>query len=109
MKDKKQFSSINPVDLILDENNNDNITLFDEDKNPIEFEQIALIPLERTDALYAILIPLSPMQGVNPGEGVLFEVDEVKKDVSVVRDQQIIDEVLEIYQALVDAGEDEDE
>lgn len=95
-------SNVNPVDLILDENNTENIVLYDAEQNPIEFEQVALIPLDRTNKLYAILIPVTPMQGVNQGEGVLFELDEVKKEVSVVQDDTIIDEVLEIYQALID-------
>ena len=35
-----------PVELLLDENNNDNIKLYDEKNNCVEFEQIATIPLE---------------------------------------------------------------
>ena len=48
------------------------------------------------------MIPVTPMQGVNEGEGVLFAVDEQAKDVQVVNDEKIIDEVLTIYQALID-------
>ena len=33
-------------DIILDENNFDNIVLYDEKNKPEEFEQIAYIPLE---------------------------------------------------------------
>lgn len=97
----------NPIEQILDENNTENIVLFDDQQNPITFEQVALIPLDRTNALYAILIPITPMQGVNEGEGVLFEIDEQKQSLEVVSDQQIIDDVLEVYQALLDQGEDE--
>ena len=96
----------NPVEQILDENNTDIIVLYDDQQNPIKFEQVALIPLDRTNKLYAILIPITPMQGVNEGEGVLFEVDEIKQSIEVVNDEKIIDEVLEIYQALIDEGED---
>jgi len=97
----------NPVEQILDEKNNDNIILYDDQNKPIEFEQIAVIPLERTNGLYAILIPLTPMQGVNEGEGVLFEIDEENGDLSVVNDDAIIDEVLTIYQKLVEDGDKE--
>lgn len=96
----------NPIEQILDENNTDIIVLYDDQQNPIKFEQVALIPLDRTNKLYAILIPITPMQGVNEGEGVLFEVDEIKQSIEVVNDEKIIDEVLEIYQALIDEGED---
>lgn len=105
-KRTKKVVAKNPIEQILDENNTENIVLFDDQQNPITFEQVALIPLDRTNALYAILIPITPMQGVNEGEGVLFEVNEQKQSLEVVNDQQIIDEVLEVYQALLDEGED---
>ena len=96
-----------PIQQILDETNTENIVLYDAEQKPIEFEQVAVIPLERTNKLYAILIPVTPMQGVNEGEGVLFELDEEKHDVSVVNNNKIIDEVLEIYQKLISEGEGE--
>ena len=102
------MKKLNAVEQILDENNTDNVTLYDEDKNPIEFEQVALIPLEKTGKLYAILIPTQPMQGVNEGEGVLFVVDEEKMDVSIERDDAIIDEVLKVYQELIEGGSDKE-
>lgn len=105
-KRTKKVVAKNPIEQILDENNTENIVLFDDQQNPITFEQVALIPLDRTNALYAILIPITPMQGVNEGEGVLFEVDEQKQSLEVVSDQSIIDDVLEVYQALLDEGED---
>lgn len=98
----------NPIEQILDENNTENIVLFDENQKPIEFEQVALIPLERTNTLYAILIPVTPMQGVNEGEGVLFAVDEAKGDVEIVNDEAIIDEVLEIYKVLIEKDDNEE-
>ena len=103
MKNNKK----NPVEQILDENNIENIVLYDAQEKPIEFEQIAVIPLDN-DKLYAILIPVTPMQGVEEGEGVLFEIDEEANDLSVVNDAKIIDQVLEKYQKLVEEGEDEE-
>ena len=91
----------NPIEQILDENNTDNIVLYDEQNKPIEFEQIAVIPLERTGNLYAIMIPVTPMQGVNEGEGVLFVIDEVKNEIEIERDDAIIDEVFTIYKTLI--------
>lgn len=96
----------NPIEQILDENNLDNIVLYDAENKPIEFEQVALIPLESTGKLYAILIPVTPMQGVEEGEGVLFVLDEEKGDIDIVRDEKIIDEALTVYQQLIEEGED---
>ena len=95
----------NPIDQILDENNMENVVLYDDDKKPIEFEQVAVIPLERTAKLYAIMIPVTPMQGVNEGEGVLFVLDEINDTIEIERDDAIIDEVLSIYQTLIGEGE----
>ena len=97
----------NPLEQILDENNMENIVLYDPDNKPIEFEQVAVIPLERTGLLYAILIPVTPMQGVGEGEGVLFVIDEEKGNMDIERDDATIDEVLSIYQALIEDGKDE--
>lgn len=96
-----------PIKQILDENNKENIILYDPDGKEIEFEQVALIPLEETKLLYAILIPTTPMQGVNAGEGVLFAIDEEKYDLSLVTDEKIIDKVLEVYKEII--GDDSDE
>ena len=95
----------NPIEQILDENNMDNIVLYDADNKPIEFEQVAVIPLERTEKLYAIMIPVTPMQGVGEGEGVLFVIDELKGTIDIERDDAMIDEVLTIYQKLIEEGE----
>ncbi len=97
--------SKNPVKQIMDETNDENVFLFDDKGRPIEFEQVAVIPLERTNTLYAILIPVTPMEGVSAGEGVLFAIDEEKEDLTVVKDEDIIDDVLEIYSKLI-GGED---
>ena len=102
------MKKIDPIKQILDENNTENIVLYDAQEKPIEFEQIAVIPLEKTNKLYAILIPVTPMQGVNEGEGVLFEIDEEANDLSIVRDEAVIDEVLAVYEKLIQEGEDEE-
>lgn len=96
-----------PIKQILDEKNLENIILYDAENKPIEFEQVAVIPLESTGLLYAILIPVTPMQGVEEGEGVLFAIDEEKGDLDIVRDDKIINEVLSVYQELVEEGEEE--
>lgn len=94
----------NPIEQILDEKNLDNVVLYDAENKPIEFEQVAVIPLERTGMLYAIMIPVTPMEGVSEGEGVLFVIDELKGTIDIERDDAIIDEVLTIYKTLIEDG-----
>ena len=99
------MKEVNVIEQILDEKNTENVVLYDAENKPIEFEQVAVIPLERTAKLYAIMIPVTPMQGVNEGEGVLFVIDEIKGDIEIERDEAIIDEVLSIYKTLIEEGE----
>ena len=92
-------SEKNPINQMLDPNNTETILLYSDIGKPVEFEQIAVIPFN--DKLYAIMRPLDYMSGVENGEGVLFEIDETQGDVSVIRDNEIIDEVLKIYKDLI--------
>lgn len=106
----RKTKQVNPIEQILDENNTDNVILYDPDQKPIEFEQIAVIPLEDENSgeqtLYTIMIPITPMQGVGEGEGVLFKIDQQKRDLDIVRDEAVIDHVLEVYERLIEEGED---
>ena len=52
---------VSPIDQLLDENNEEPITLYDENDNPHQFDQIAVIPLD--GKLYAILVPLFEIEG----------------------------------------------
>ena len=92
----------NPIDALFDEENNDAIILFNEKGEEIAFEQIALIPLEKT---YAILKPIQPMEGVGENEGLVFsiEVNEETNEeyLALVVDEAIIDKVFDVYDELV--------
>ena len=106
--ERSNIKVLDPINQILEEENMDNVIMYDEQNNPIEFEQIAVIPLDNDPLLYAILIPVTPMEGVNEGEGVVFAIDEEKHDIQVVNDEKVIDKVIEIYQKLVSEGEDKE-
>ena len=92
----------NPIDALFDEENNDAIILFNEKGEEIAFEQIALIPLEKT---YAILKSIQPMEGVGENEGLVFsiEVNEETNEeyLALVVDEAIIDKVFDVYDELV--------
>lgn len=101
MKEEKQ---VNPIEQILDENNIENIVLYNEKDEPFEFEQIAIIPLEKDNVqtLYAILLPVTPLAGIAEDEAVVFEVNEKENTIRVCEDESIIDEVLTEYEKLLD-------
>lgn len=103
MNEEKQ---INPIEQILDESNLDNIILYNEQDEPFEFEQIAVIPLENGDKqdLYAILLPITPLSGIEEDEAIVFEVNERENVVRVCDNDEIIDRVMTEYEKLLEEG-----
>lgn len=94
------------IDALFDEENSENITLYDENDNPVEFEQIAAIPLN--EQMYVILCPVDAAAvGLGEDEGVVFAVSEVNGEaqLEVVRDDDIIDGVFEEYNRLLEEAE----
>lgn len=103
---KKQLS---PIDMLLDEKNNDNIVLYDDKNKEVEFEQIAIIPLE--DKLYAILRPLGGDEPMPEDEALVFVIDEVDdEDVLLLEEnEEIEDRVFDRYYELIkEQGLDEE-
>lgn len=100
----------NPIERLLDVEDNEPITLYDEKDHGVKFEQIALIPYE--EKLYAMLKPIDKMDGVEEDEAVIFVFEEDKeggeKYLKVVGDDKIIDAVFEIYLDLVKEEEKKD-
>jgi len=77
---------------LLDENNNDNVFLFDEQDNEIEFEQIATVTYE--NHVYAILRPLDAAED----EAVVFLLDPTDEEsINVVEDDELAEKVLDVY------------
>ena len=91
---------MNPIDQIMDENNQDNIILYNEKNEPIEFRQIAVIGLE--DELYVILQPIG-IDLIGQDEALVFSIeeDEDEETVNLVDDDEIIDRVFEEYYRLL--------
>ena len=93
---------MNQIDKNLDENNEDNIFLYDEDDNELEFEQEAVIPMD--GSVYVILVPVTPMDGVGEDEGVVFVIEEDEDGeavLSLVIEDEIIDAVFDEYDGLL--------
>lgn len=106
---------LSPIDCLFDEDNTDPITLFNEKGEKVEFEQIALIPLEdnksKDNKIYAILKPMETMEGVGEDEALVFEVvesedDEEEEYLNLVSDLDIIDKVFDVYNKLMDEEDD---
>ncbi len=101
MKGRKNKMSM--LDKLFDENNEENITLYDDEGNASEFEQVALVPYE--DKMYALLHPID-VEDCDEGEVVIFYIDEDEELLTVVEDESLADTVFEEFLKLL---EDEDE
>ena len=94
----------NPIEALLDAEDDQPIVLFDEQDNEVEFEQIALIPYK--NKAYAILKPVKEMEGVNEDEAIVFALleDENGEDLlSIETDETIVNAVFDEYYKLLDA------
>ncbi len=105
-EEKKDVKEVNPIDALFDVNNSENIVLFNEKDEAVEFEQIALIPLE--EVVYAILKPTAKVEGVADDEAFVFEVVENEEEgdsLRLVEDDKLIDDVFVEYNKLLDEEE----
>lgn len=98
---KSESEYVSPIEALFDEENEENIILFDAENNECEFEQIALIPYG--DRAYAILKPVG-MEGIGEDEAFVFEITEDDGDyaIDLVEDDNIADAVFEEYYKLLD-------
>ena len=98
----QEEKEISMVDALLDPDNNDLIRLYDEDGEETVFRQIAVTSIE--GAVYAILKPEEPFEGLGEDEALVFALEKNDSgDVSLllVSDGDIIDAVFEDYYKLL--------
>lgn len=97
---------MNPVDMLLDENNTDNIVLYNEENEAVEFEQIAVIPVGLQT--YVILKPVTPIKDMGEDEALVFSVDEWEgeSELTVVTDEEIVDLVFARYYEMLEEDEE---
>lgn len=89
--------NLSPLDALLDENNADNVVLYNADEQPVEFVQIAIVVLD--GEIYPILKPAAPMEGIAENEALVFTIREIDGEDCLVleEDDAIIDAVFEEY------------
>ena len=87
------------LEILLDEDNTDNITLEHENGGIYEFEQIAVIPND--GKLYCILHPITKIEGIANDEAVVFNITE-EGIISVEEDELTILEIFDQYYELLE-------
>ncbi len=107
MKKKKdeEIVRVDLLDVLVDENNNAPIYLYDSEGNRIKFEQVAVIPYGEED-LYCILKPLEGIKGVADDEIIIFKIveDEMTGEAAlrIETDEKIANYIYEQYARLVE-------
>ena len=107
MKDEKlEQENVSILDILLDEDNEDPITLYDENDKAIRFDQVAIIPLE--EKLFAILKPIDEMEGVADDEAIVFYINESGDGDAILEietDEALAMRVFDEYYKLLDKAE----
>lgn len=103
-KDKPNDSSVDALDKLLDKDNDDNVILYNEKDEAVEFEQVALIVYKKK--AYAILHPVEgEKHGIDDDEALVFEIQKDRDGDSrfvLVEDEAIIDAVFKRYDKMYD-------
>ena len=110
MKDDKKYveeiQEVNLLDVLLDEDNDDPITVYDENDKPVRFDQVAIIPFK--EKLYAILKPIDEMEGVEDDEVIVFLIEETEDgdaELVIETDEPTAMKVYDEYLKLLDEAE----
>lgn len=97
------------LDVLLDEDNHDPITLVDTDGRAIDFEQVAVIPFETKNGnrnLYCVLKPLNPIKGVADDEAIVFRVDLDEEGDFIIRVEEDESTAISVFEKYYDLLEE---
>ena len=100
---KTPEEQIDILDILLDEDNEDPVTLYNEQGKAIKFDQVAIIPLE--ERLFAILKPIDEIPGVADDEALVFAINENENGETtlvVETDEPLAMRVFDEYYKLLD-------
>ena len=83
------------IDRFFDEENFENVKLEDNNGKEIEFEQVAVVDYE--EKYYAILLPVSKVEGVEEDEVLIFLIDEEKDELVYCDNEGTAQAVFNVY------------
>ena len=99
------MKELSQIEKLLNEDNTENVILYDEKNQPTEFEQVAIIPLY--EKIFVILKPVTPIENMDDDEALVFVIEEIDDQDSLVtvEDINLVNEVFdEYYKLLKDEG-----
>ncbi len=92
------------IDRFFDDENFDKIYLNDNSGKEIEFEQVATVDYDAN--YYAILYPLTKIEGLGENEALVFLIDEENDCLVYVEEDEIANAVFEVYLSSLDEDEE---
>ena len=89
------------LETLLDPMNEDTVTLYGENGQPLTFEQVAVIPID--EKIYAILKPISQMDGVGADEALVFVIEEEEGEafIRLETDEELCEIAFQVYYTLL--------
>lgn len=98
---------MNPVEKILDPECNDNIILYTENDQAVEFEQIAVLPVD--GIIGVILRPLGDNTGLAEDEALVFTIEQDDNGfyLQICEDDALVDAVFDAYYRLLEVKREE--
>lgn len=98
------MEELTPIEKIFSEDNNENVVLYNGEDKSVEFEQIAVVPLEDND--YCILKPVVPFDGMTEKDALVFRLVEDEEEgtasIELEQDEEVVDQVFDVYYQLLD-------
>ena len=93
------------VDRLFDESNTEKIYIKDNDNKEIAFEQLAVVDFEEN--YYALLQPVTPIEGVSQDEFLIFLINEEEDCLTYVQDDRVADGVCEEFYKMLEELDEE--
>lgn len=97
------------LDILLDKENKEPITLMDEKGKQLSFEQIAMIvhEVKKEKKLFAILKPVDKIEGLGENEAIVFRVEQDKDGNTTLRIEEDEDIAIDVFNEYYDLLEEE--
>ena len=111
-REREKLVPVSIIDVLLDPDNRDPVVLMGEDGKELKFEQVAVIPHDKEGEkrLYCILHPLTPIEGINDDEAIVFRCDftaEGQEFLRVEDDAEIAAAVFAKYIGMLDKANEQ--
>lgn len=82
------------IDRLFDDNNFEPVVIKDNSGKDVEFNQVAVVDYD--GAYYAVLEPITRLDGVEDGEVLIFKIDEEKDELVYEENEETANGILEL-------------